>query len=223
MKILQTIVRWFKAKDAEMAEKIESEHEVAFAKQDLESMQRDLAKVTNSVGEVKATIAGLKRDLAEKQRMIANLEDDARALLARGKEKLAAKLCADIETLELEAEVFAQSIEQQENMLTTLEKKRRQLQEAVHQAESSLRMMETMDAVARASDKISSVKVGDTASALTRFQNRRQRLQKRLDKAKALAEIQAEERGESLKAEVDAALGRHKGARVLERLKNSNR
>lgn len=218
MKVLQSIVRWFKAKDAAAAEAIECEHEVAFAKQDLENMQRDLAQVTNSVGEIKATLAGLKRELLAKERTIANLEEDAKALLDRGKEKLAMKLCADIETVEAEVEVFRNSIQQQENMLQTLGAKRRQLQDAVYQAESSLRMMETMDSVARASEKISTVRVGDSSSALSRFQNRQKRLQQRLDKAKAINELKDEDRGQSLKNEVDSALGRSKGSKVLARL-----
>lgn len=219
MKMLGSIIRWFKAKDAAVAEKIEKEHELEFARQDLEGMQQDFAQVTNHVGEAKATIVGLKRDLAEKRRMISNLEEDGRALLERGKEELAAKICADIETLENEAKVFDESIAQQESMLQALEERRKQLKEAVYQAESSMRMMETMDSVARASEKISTVKTGDTSSALDRFRQRQSRVQNRLDKAKALAEMGSQERGETLKEEVDDALGRNKGARVLERLK----
>lgn len=219
MKILESIVRWFKATDDQLSESIEQEHEIAFAKQDLEGMEKDLAEVTNNVGEVKATLAGLKRDLNEKQRGITNSENDARSLLDKGKEELAAKLCTEIETLEGEAKVLRTSIEQQENMLKTLEEKRKKLQDAVHQAESSLRMMQTMDSVARASEKIASVKVGDTTSALGRFKDREQRLQQRMDKAKAINEMVSQESGDSLKVEVDEALGKTKGSETLARLK----
>jgi phage shock protein A len=223
MKVLSSIIRWFKAKDAEASEAIEQEHEVAFAKQDYEAMQKDLSQVTNSIGEVKATLAGLKRDMADKQRAVSNLESDARSLLERGKEDLATKLCAEIETIEKEIEVYRTSIAQQENMLKTLEEKREQLRQAVHQAESSLRMMQTMDSVARATEKVTSVKVGDTSSALNRFQDRQSRLQKRLDKAKAIQEMATQDAGGTLKTEVDEALGRTKGTSVLERLKASHK
>lgn len=219
MKVLASIIRWFKAKDAEVADSIEREHEVDFAKQDLEAMQKDLAQMTNGVGEVKATIAGLKRDLSDKQRMVANLEEDARALLGKGKEDLATKLCQQIEALEAEIEVYKKSVEQQESMLQTLQEKRKKLQEAVQQAESSLRMIQTMDTVARASEKISSVKIGDSSSALNRFQDRQKRVQSRLDQVKAVQEMVGEEKGEALQSEVDQALGRAKGSRVLDRLK----
>lgn len=219
MKVLSSIVRWFKAKDEAMSDAIEKEHEVAFAKQDLNAMQKDLAQVTNSMGEVKATLTGLKRDLSDKERIIKNNEDDARSLLDKGKEELALKICAEIEALEAEAEVFRNSIKQQEGMLETLDKKRKQLYQAVKQAESSLRMMKTMDAVARASEKISTVKVGDSKSALSRFKERQNRLQNRLDKAKAINEMENQQNGTSLKSEVDEALGRGKGSSVLARLR----
>jgi phage shock protein A len=219
MKALASIMRWFKAKDSEVSEAIEREHEVDFAKQDLEAMQKDLAQVTNGVGEVKATIAGLKRDMGDKERMAGNLEEDARALIAKGKEELASKLCQQIEPMEAEIEVYKKTIEQQEAMLHTLQEKRSKLQEAVQQAESSLRMIQTMDTVARASEKISTVKVGESASALTRFQDRQKRVQNRLDQAKAIQEMASEDKGELLQTEVEQALGRSKGASVLERLK----
>lgn len=219
MKVLSSLIRWFKAKDAQAADAIEQEHEVDFAKQDLESMQRDLRQVTNSMGEVKATLAGLKRDLAEKQRAIANNEGDARSLLDRGKEALAVKVCAEIEAMEAEAEVYRNSIAQQEGMLKTLESKRLQLQQAYKQAQSSLRMMKTMDAVSRASEKIATVKVGDSSSALARFKEREKRLQQRMDKAKAINEMASQDSGETLQQEIDEALGRGKGSSVLARLK----
>lgn len=219
MKALQSLIRWFKAKDTEVSEAIEQEHEVAFARQDVEMMQKDLAQVVNSIGEVKATLAGLKRELSDKQRTMGNLESDASSLLEKGKEEVAKKVCVEIEGLEKEIEVYRHSIEQQESMLTSLDEKRKQLQEAVKQAESSLRMMQTMDAVARATEKVSTVKIGDTSSALNRFQERQGRMQKRLDKAKAISEMSAQSGEAALKSEVDEALGRSKGNSVLERLK----
>ena len=185
-------------------------------------MQKDLSQITNNMGEIKATLAGLKRDLSEKQRIITNLENDAKSLLEKGKEDLATKLCMEIETLEGETSVYKKSIEQQENMLKTLEEKRKQMIEAVRQAESSLRMMQTMDSVARATEKVSSTKVGDTSSALNRFKDRQNRVQQRLDKAKAISELESVESGTTLKSEVDEALGRAKGSSVLERLKKGN-
>ncbi len=219
MKVLQSVMRWFKAKDAKMAEAIEKENEVAFAEQDLDGMRKDFTQVSNNVGEVKASIAGLKRDLLEKKRQTENLESDARALLDKNKESLAVQLCAQIETLEQESQVYESSIAQQENMLKTLEKKRNELKAAVGQAESSLRMMQTMDSVTRASEKISSVRVGNTTSALSRFKNREKRLQSRLDKATAMNEMSVEDSGGGLKNEVDEALGRGQGSSVLARLK----
>ena len=219
MKVLSSIVRWFKAKDSELSDSIEQEHEVAFAKQDLEAMHQDALQVTNSMGELKATLSGLKRDLAERERSITNMENDARALLDLGKEELATKICSEIEEVAAEAEVFRNSITQQEQMLKTLEKKRKQLQNAVRQAESSLRMMKTMDSVARASEKISTIKVGNTSSALSRFQERQKRLERRMDKAKAINEMASQDCGDTLKNEVDDALGRGKGSSILERLK----
>ena len=222
MKVLQSMIRWFKAKDSEVAEKIERENEVAFAKQDLESMQNDLSQVTNSIGEVKATLIGLKRDMGNKERNIRNLEEDARSLLEKGREDLALKICAEIESLQTEVNILKNSVEQQEKLIQTLEDKRRVLQDAVRQAESSLRILATMASVARASEKVSQVNVGNSSSALARFKDREKNVQRRLDKAKAINEMQDTDSGKALGKEVDEALGRGRGNEVLARLKKES-
>jgi len=219
MKLLTTVFRWIKAKDAETSEAIESANAAAFAKQDLGQLEKDRDAARDAIAGIKAEVARLGRDVAAKKSAIAAKTGDAESLLAAGKEDLAAQVCALIEDMESEIPVLENALTQQRQLCDQQEQQYHQLNQAVSDARRSLRMMQTMESVAASTEKAASVKIGDGSSALARFKEREATVRLRLDKAQAASDlgVPAEQR---LDDQVQAALGSQKGASVLARLKS---
>lgn len=218
MKVLASVFRWIKAQDAEKSEAIERANAVAFAKQDLEQLEKDRDAARDAVATIKAEMAQLERDVRDKRAAIAAKTADAEALLGRGEEELAARLCGLIEDMEAELPVLEAALERQRELCAQQEAQYQQLNQALAEARRSLKMMQTMEAVARSTEKASSVKIGDGSSALSRFKQREAAVRLRLDKAQAASalNVPAERR---LEDEVRSKLGGGKGSAVLERLK----
>jgi len=219
MKLLTTVFRWLKAKDAEKSEAIENANAAAFAKQDLEQLEKDRDTARDAIASIKAEAARLERDVAAKRAAIAAKTADAEALLNAGKEDLATQVCALIENLEAEIPVLDNALLQQKNLCAQQEQQYQRLNQAVGDARRSLRMMQTMESVAASTEKAASVKIGDGSSALARFKQRESTIRLRLDKAQAASELAtpAEQR---LDDQVKSALGAGKGSSVLARLKS---
>lgn len=218
MKVLSSLFRWIKAKDSSASEAIENSNAVAFAKQDLEKMEKDRDAARDAVATIKAEVARLGRDVHNKKVAIIAKTSDAEALLAKGNEALATQVCAMIEDLEAEIAVLEKSLAQQQALCHQQEQQYHQLNQAVSDAGRSLKMMQTMESVAASTEKASSVKIGDGSSALARFKQREAAVQARLDKAQAASDLSlpAEEK---LEEQVKAVLGDVKGGTVLARLK----
>jgi|GEM_PF-1668885 len=219
MKLLTTAFRWLKAKDAEKSEAIENANAAAFAKQDLEQLEKDRDTARDAVAEIKAEAARLERDVAAKKNAVAAKTADAEALLNAGKEDLATQVCALIEDMEAEIPVLESALLQQRNLCSQQEQQYQQLNQAVSDARRSLRMMQTMEAVAASTEKAASVKIGDGSSALARFKQRESTIRLRLDKAQAASELSAPAE-QRLDDQVKSALGAGKGSSVLARLKS---
>jgi len=219
MKLLTTAFRWLKAKDAEQSEAIENANAAAFAKQDLEQLEKDRDTARDAVAGIKAEAARLERDVAAKKNAVAAKTADAEALLNAGKEDLATQVCALIEDMEAEIPVLENALLQQRNLCSQQEQQYQQLNQAVSDARRSLRMMQTMEAVAASTEKAASVKIGDGSSALARFKQRESTIRLRLDKAQAASELSAPAE-QRLDDQVKSALGSGKGSSVLARLKS---
>lgn len=218
MKLLSTVFRWLKAKDAAESEAIENANATAFAAQDLEQLEKDRDNARDAVAGIKAEVAGLERDVAAKKAAIAAKTDDAHALIKAGKEDLARQVCALIEDLEKEVGVLDNALTQQKGLCEQQERQYQQLNQAVSDARRSLRMMKTMEAVASSTEKAASVRIGDGSSALARFKQRESTVRRRLDKAQAASQLGAPA-DQKLEEQVQAALGTGKGDAVLARLK----
>jgi len=216
---MTTVFRWLKAKDAEKSEAIENANAAAFAKQDLEQLERDRDTARDAIAGIKAEAARLERDVAAKKTAVAAKTADAEALLNAGKEDLAAQVCALIEDMEAEIPVLESALSQQRGLCDQQEQQYQQLNQAVSDARRSLRMMQTMEAVAASTEKAASVKVGDGSSALARFKQRESTIRLRLDKAQAASELSAPAE-QRLDDQVKSALGAGKGSSVLARLKS---
>ena len=218
MKLLGTVFRWIQAKDTETSEAIEDANAVAFAKQDLVQLEKDRDTARDEIASIKAEVARLERDVAAKKAAVAAKTADAQALLDAGKEDLATQICALIEDMEAELPVLEGALAQQLNLCSQQETQYHQLNQAASDARRSLKMMQTMEAVAASTEKAASVKIGDGSSALTRFKKRESTIRLRLDKAQAASELSlpVEQR---LEDQVKDALGTRKGSSVLARLK----
>ena len=218
MKVLSSLLRLIKAKDSAAAEAIENANTVAFAKQDMEKLEKDRDEARNAVATIKAEVARLERDVHSKKMAIAAKTADAEALLAKENEGLATQVCALIEDLEAETNVLEKALAQQQNLCNQQEQQYHQLNQAMSDAKRSLKMMQTMEAVAASTEKTSSVKIADGGSALARFKQREAAVQARLDKAQATSDLSVPAE-EKLDDQVQAALGQGKGGSVLARLK----
>jgi len=218
MKLLTTVFRWLKAKDAEQSEAIENANAASFAKQDLEQLEKDRDVARDAVASIKAEAARLERDVEAKKSAVAAKTSDAKALLESGNEELAAKVCALIEGMEGEIPVLEAALQQQQTLCSQQEQQYQRLNQAVSDARRSLRMMQTMEAVAASTEKAASIKIGDGSSALSRFKQREAVIRQRLDKAQAASDLgtPVEQR---LEQQVESALGTGQGASVLARLK----
>ncbi|MBI5185110.1 MAG: PspA/IM30 family protein [Nitrospinae bacterium] len=218
MNVISSVFRWVRAKSSETAEAIETANAVAFARQDLENLEKDRDSARNAIASIKAEIARLERDVNDKKAAVAAKTADAEALLAKGKEDLAKQVCALIEDMEGEIPVLEKALEQQRQLCLQQEQQFHQLNQAVSDARRSLKMMQTMEAVAASTEKAAGVKIGDGSNALARFKKREAAIQMRLDKAQAASALSlpAEQR---LDDQVKAALGSGKGVSVLARLK----
>ncbi len=219
MKLIKSIKRWIIAKDMEASEEIERGHEIQFAKQDLDAIKKDMASVTSNVGTIKSNILKLKREKTEMEAAKDQHEKDAIALIKLGKEGLAERHAGKIEGLEKRIALLEDSIKQQDNLLKIQQRQREKLSTALNEAESSMKMMESMNAVAKSTEKVSQVKLNDTSSALSRFKDRQSRIQERLDRAQSIEETIEESSGTALDRETEEALGRAGGSDVLARLK----
>ena len=150
MKLLGSIQRWLTAKDSEYSEKMEKGHEVQFAKQDLEKMRQDMTQITRNLGTIKSTIVRLRREAAEYTAAREQHERDTLALMQSGKEGLAQRHAAKIALLEENISTLEVSVKQQEELLESQKLQRNKFSRSIAEAENSMKLMESMNAVAQA-------------------------------------------------------------------------
>lgn len=216
MKLFKSLVSWGKAKDTELANKLEEKHEVEFAQQDLEAMERDLAAAIKALGDIKARLMGMERDIKEKETEITDRTDKARQLKAKEMTDLALKQCAIIEDVTATVEVLRNSYTDLKAHYEAQLENKNKLQSSVEEARRSIKLMKTMRDVAQSNESLTTIKVGGASSALEKFQARKKRLQERLDSSKAILDEQSS--GDRLDEETEKALGNQKGSSLFDSL-----
>lgn len=216
MKLFKSLVSWGKAKDTELANKLEEKHEVEFAQQDLEAMERDLAAAIKALGDIKARLMGMERDIKEKETEITDRTDKARQLKGKEMTDLALKQCAIIEDVTATVEVLRNSYTDLKAHYETQLENKNKLQSSVEEARRSIKLMKTMRDVAQSNESLTTIKVGGASSALEKFQARKKRLQERLDSSKAILDEQSS--GDRLDEETEKALGNQKGSSLFDSL-----
>lgn len=219
MALFKALGGWLKAKDREAAEAIENQNLTEFAKNDLEAMQGELRKVTQNLGSIKGRTKTMEDEIKEKKTEIKDRTAKAEQLIAADKEELAAKQCAIIETMQAEVEALTDALKQQQQLYNTQVTNRDKLRESIQACESELRLMKTQEEVTKSNEALATVNVDGAQSAVSKFQERRKKMQERLNTSQALAEEQQASSNDSLDAETAAALGQSKGSALLEKLK----
>jgi len=216
MKLFKSLVAWGKAKDTELANKLEEKHEVEFAEQDLENMEKDLSAAIKALGDIKARLMGMERDIKEKETEIADRTEKARQLKAKDMMDLAMKQCAIIEDVTATVEVLRNSYTDLKAHYETQLENKNKLQSSVEEGRRSIKLMKTMRDVAQSNESLTTIKVGGASSALEKFQARKKRLQERLDSSKAILDEQST--GDRLDEETEKALGNQKGSSLFDSL-----
>lgn len=209
------------AKAQETANNIESEHSVAFGKQDVEKMNGELAKVNGNIGTMKGEIAVNEDKIKGVKAEIKKHETDAAALL-EGNEPLALKHCEAADRLSSQLEPLELALQTQKETLQEQISAKEELKSAVMQAESDLVTLKAMDDAAKANEKLVTVNTDTSTSAVADFARRKEEAKKRLIRSRSIKE---ESRGTDgdLAKETAAALGTGGGASRLEMLKAKNK
>jgi phage shock protein A len=218
MGLLSNLFKWGKVQEKKMSNALENGNEVDFAGQDLEQMEKDYRVVLENMGKIKARKLSLERDVREKKEEITDRMEKAEALLNGGNEELAKKHCEIVEDLETEVGALEGALKQQNDLYVLQEKNKNELKSAVDQAKRDIKIMKTMSDVAKSNESISVVDTSNSTSALSAFQDRKKKMQEKLDVSKAMLEEKHE--NNSLEAETQKALGKSKGSDLFNKLKN---
>lgn len=219
MGLFKSLLGLAKAKSDEAAQKIEDENATSFAKQDLEKMKSDRAKVIGNLGQIKGRIMSLKDDIKEKEKEIKNRTAKATQLLDVGKEDLAQSQCAAVERIQGEVDMLKDSLKTQEGLCAEQQRNLNDLTATIQDCESQLRSIQTMEEVRKANDSLAAVDVNGSMSAAAKFKERQQRTRDRLNASRATAEAQRMGTSSDLDAQTNAALGKSQGSDLLEKLK----
>lgn len=221
LSVFKNLGRAADAKAQEKADKIESEHSVAFGKQDVVKMQGELAKVNENIGTVKGEMAVLDDKIKGIRAEIKKHDSDAAALSESGNDKLAMQHCDASERLESQLEPLELALKTQKETLDEQISAKEELKSACMQAESDLVTLKAMDDAAKANEKLTTINTSTGTSAVADFAKRKEEAKKRLIRSRSIKE---ESRGTDgdLAKETTAALGGGSSAR-LERLKTAKK
>jgi phage shock protein A len=219
MALLEAFGKWVKAKDKQAARKIEDNHIVDFAEQDLDTLRAELEKAITNCGMIKARMLTLNDDIKAKSDEITTRTDNAKALLAAGKEDLAMKQGAIVEGLEKQVATLKDAYKQQEELYNEQEANKNELQEKITQCEISLGSMKTLESVKESNESLTTVNTASGKSALASFEDRERRLKEQTNAAKAIRQEHSAGTTKSLDEQTAEALGKKPGSSFLEKLK----
>lgn len=190
--LFKTLFGLANAKQAEAAEKIEDKNRVAFAKQDIEAVEKQLREARLAVGNMKGRLMGLDRQFKEKKDEAFSREEKAKALKAAEKTDLAmqqwnlrCELMEEAETLQKSRDQLQGTYEKQKANVMELESN-------LNAMKRSLDRMKTMEEVKKSNETLSAVDTSGSKSALERFKERERKSQQDLDTSTALMEESAD-------------------------------
>lgn len=209
MGLFNGIKKLFIAKSNEAEQAIEDKNIISFSEQDIRTMNEELSKAKSNYGNMKATLSQIERDKASKEAELATRVGQAKALKAQAeadpkKGELALKVAEqclsikeEISALEQQRTMISGKVDQQMKNVETLT-------ESISQAKRDLQFMKAQDQVTKSTEALSSVNTDGVQSTLSKFNERKQKMQHKMDKAEAMVEA---ETANNLDAQIEGALG----------------
>jgi phage shock protein A len=209
MGILTGLKKLFVAKSNEAEQAIEDKNIISFSEQDLRVMNEELNKAKGNYGSMKATLMQIERDKASKEAELATRISQAKALKVQSetdpaKGEVAIKVAGqcisikeEIAALTQQQTMFIGKVEQQRKNVETIS-------ESISQAKRDLQFMKAQDQVTKSTEALSSVNTDGVQSTLSKFNERKQKMQHKMDTADAMLEA---ETSNNLDAQIESALG----------------
>lgn len=205
MGILTGLKKLFIAKSNEAEQAIEDKNIISFSEQDLRVMNEELNKAKGNYGSMKATLLQIERDKASKEAELATRISQAKALNGDpSKSELAIKVATqcisikeEIAALTQQQTMFTGKVEQQRKNVETIS-------ESISQAKRDLQFMKAQDQVTKSTEALSSVNTDGVQSTLSKFNERKQKMQHKMDTADAMLEA---ETSNNLDSQIESALG----------------
>ncbi|MDD5649805.1 MAG: PspA/IM30 family protein [Candidatus Nanoarchaeia archaeon] len=207
------------ARAQKAADGIAAEHAVDFGKQDLAQLRSDIDKVKGNIGSIKGEIAILEDKKHDFENQIKKHDDDAKALMAAKNEQLAEQHCLAAESLEKQVTSIEEALKVQRGLLEEQQATRRDLENALQQAETDLVTLKAMTDAASANEKLATITSNSGASALSSFNTRKEEARKRLIKSQTMKESGT---SESLENQTRQALGTSGVSARMARLKSTS-
>jgi len=214
-----------RVKADEAAEKIEDANQVGFSKQALKEMHQQLNDARQNVGKMKAQKMSIERMLKEQQQELSDNTDKAKQLAAKaeadGSENLKAlalkvagkclEIKEQISETQKQINMVVSNLQQQETNVS-------KLNSAVQTAERDIQSMKAMEQVAKSTESLLDISTSGAENALSKFKSGKEKMQRRLDEKQAV--LTSQTAGDSMDAEVNAALGNSGDAAAADFLKN---
>ncbi len=218
MGFLSRVLRLGKAQGEAVITNLEAGKEVELTDVDIKEAEADEHRVMGSLGEVKATIAGIKRRTTELETQQAQYEGRAVALAQKDERELAERNAQEAQHAAEQIAVQQGMLATQDEMERTLRTRLSEIQDRIRQAKNDRQLIASMDSVVKATNTARSTLAHGESTALQRIQDRRNRLQHQMDSASAATDLERESSGDSLEEATEAALGNSGGSAALDSL-----
>jgi phage shock protein A len=224
MGIISGLKNFFKKSDAvagakinEAAEKLEEGNEVILAKEELAKMKKDLEICIGNIASIESMIITQKAEIEDKKQKIEKYTKNAEELLALDKEDLASKNCEKAENLQKEVDALEAAMVHQEKLISQHVENRDDLKDCISDSETQLNIMKSQSALIESNKSLQNVNLASSESARSKFEDRKKKLQGRLEQSASVLRQTNEMSGKSLEDETEKALG--KKSALLEKLK----
>lgn len=206
MGIFGTLFNLGKAKMSEAEEKIEDKNRIIFAFQDIETAEEDLRKSRVSLAQTKAAMMGFERKLKAKKEEIIDRTSKTKKLKAAEQIDLAKQQWEIKCELETELTTLEGSYEQYKTIYSKQETNVKTLGDNLANMKRTLDRMKTMEEVKNSNNAIAEINTDSSKSAVAKFREREEKMQKELDASTALADESKDTTGD-LDTETAKALG----------------
>lgn len=209
MGIISGLKKYFVAKSNEAEQAIEDKNIISFSEQDIRTMTEELNKAKGNYASMKATLLQIERDKASKEAELATRISQAKALKAQSeadptKGELAVKVAGQCLTIKEEITALTQQQSMFTGKVEQQSKNVEKITESISEAKRALQFMKAQDQVTKSTEALSSVNTEGVQSTLSKFNERKQKMQHKMDTADALIEADT---SNNLDSQIESALG----------------